>query len=387
MRTDAFDFNLPDQLIALRPAEPRGAARLLVVDGMTLTDARVAGLPSYLKAGDLIVVNDTKVIPARLFAMRPARSTEGPPARVELLLHRRLDAGHYEAFARPAKRLKAGDRLSFDTSPHTVTLSPEGEGTQGAPPGRPRSVGATDEVRGKTLSARVESKGEEGLITLAFDITGAALDAAIAAIGEMPLPPYIAGRRAVDARDLDDYQTVFARTAGAVAAPTAGLHFTPELFDALDARGVGRAAVTLHVGAGTFLPVKTEDTADHVMHAEWGEVTPEAAARINAARAAGGRIVAIGTTSLRILESACDAAGRIQPFSGDTRIFLTPGAKIRGADLLFTNFHLPRSTLFMLVQAFGGVEPLRAAYAHAIDRRYRFYSYGDACLITRQENG
>ena len=387
LRTDAFDFELPEELIALRPAEPRGAAHLLVVEGMSLTDARVADLPSFLKPGDLIVVNDTKVIPARLFAIRPARNEDGPPARIELLLHRRLDARRYEAFARPAKRLRAGDELSFGNCPLTLTLSPGGEGTQEARQERPLPSGERDGVRGKSLSAHVDAKGEDGLVTLAFDATGAALDTAIAEIGEMPLPPYIAGRRAVDARDSEDYQTVFARTSGAVAAPTAGLHFTPELFAALEARGIARIAVTLHVGAGTFLPVKAEETGDHVMHAEWGEVTPEAAARINAARAAGGRIIAIGTTSLRILESACDAAGRIQPFSGDTRIFLTPGAEIRSADLLFTNFHLPRSTLFMLVQAFGGIAPLRAAYAHAIDQRYRFYSYGDACLIARQALG
>lgn len=353
MRTDAFDFELPEELIALRPAEPRGAARLLVVDGPSLRDARVADLPQLLRRGDVLVVNDTKVIPARLYAERAPRGGQGPSARIELLLHRRLAANRYEAFARPGKRLRAGDVLHFAAA----------------------------------LEARIDGKGDDGLVSVTFALSGAALDAAIAKLGEMPLPPYIAGKRKADARDALDYQTVYARAAGAVAAPTAGLHFTDELFHALGARGISRVTVTLHVGAGTFLPVKADDTDDHVMHAEWGEISPAAAAAINTARAQGRRIVAIGTTALRILESACDADGIVSPFSGETRIFITPGMTVRGADVLLTNFHLPRSTLYMLVQAFGGVEAMRGAYAHAIAQRYRFYSYGDACLITRWGHG
>lgn len=353
MRTDAFDFELPQELIALRPAEPRVAARLLLIDGMNLQDGTVGDLPTILGPGDLVVVNDTKVIPARLLGERQPRQPHGPAVRIECLLHRRLDGERYEAFVRPAKRLRDGDIVSFAAG----------------------------------LRARIASRSGEGLVVLLFERSGAALDAAIAGVGEMPLPPYIAGRRRMDARDILDYQTVYAREPGAVAAPTAGLHLSDGLLASLESRGVARVAVTLHVGAGTFLPVKALDTDEHVMHAEWGTVSASAAEQINAARAAGGRIVAIGTTTLRILESACDSAGRIQPFAGDTRIFIVPGCSVRSVDLLFTNFHLPRSTLLMLVQAFGGIEALRAAYAHAINARYRFYSYGDACLITRGQDG
>jgi S-adenosylmethionine:tRNA ribosyltransferase-isomerase len=349
-----FDFDLPEDRIALRPATPRTAARLLVVaEGGPLQDLTVEDLPSLLRPGDMLVFNDTRVIPARLFGVR---ERDGSSVRVEALLHRRLGPAAWSAFMRPGKRLRVGDRVRFE-APH----------------------GDVD-----PLHAIVESKDEGGEVRLAFDLAGPALDAAVRAIGLMPLPPYIAAKRAEDARDLADYQTVYAREEGSVAAPTAGLHFTPELLAELGARGVGQAFVTLHVGAGTFLPVKTDVIADHRMHAEYGEVSPETAAKLNAVRAAGGRIVCVGTTSLRLLESAASPTGEIGPFTGETDIFIRPGYRFRAADALLTNFHLPKSTLLMLVAALAGLERVRSAYAHAVTSGYRFYSYGDASLWFRR---
>jgi len=339
MRVDLFDFDLPQQLVAERPAVPRDAARLLVVDA-SLGDRRVRDLPDLLRPGDLLVFNDTRVIPAGLFGKR------GDTA-IEVTLHKNVAADRWRAFARPARKLRPGDRIVF----------------------------AAD------LAADVVEKGEGGEIELAFDCAGAELMAALQRRGRMPLPPYIKRPGGADERDRADYQTVYAAKDGAVAAPTAGLHFTPALLAALDARGVGRATVTLHVGAGTFLPVKVDDTRDHRMHAEIGIVDAAAADAINAARAAGGRIVAVGTTSLRLLETAADESGRIRPFSGDTELFITPGYRFKAIDLLLTNFHLPRSTLFMLVCAFAGIERMKAAYEHAKAAGYRFYSYGDASLL------
>jgi S-adenosylmethionine:tRNA ribosyltransferase-isomerase len=361
MRVDLFDFELPDDRIALRPASPRDAARMLVVrpgTEPTLEDRAVRDLPDLLRPGDVLVLNDTKVVPARLFGVRARGEAT---ARVEVLLHKREGADRWRAFARPAKRLAVGDRIRFGEASESL---------------------ACELAR---LDAEVEAKGEGGEVTLRFAFAGAFLDEAIARLGDMPLPPYIAGKRAADERDRADYQTVYARDEGAVAAPTAGLHFTDDLFRRLDARGVARAFVTLHVGAGTFLPVKADDTAEHRMHAEWGAVSEETAALLNAARARGGRIVAVGTTSLRLLESAAREDGAIAPFVGETDIFITPGHRFRAADALMTNFHLPRSTLFMLVSAFAGLDAMKAAYAHAIARGYRFYSYGDACLLFRDE--
>jgi S-adenosylmethionine:tRNA ribosyltransferase-isomerase len=338
MRVDQFDFVLPKELIAARPCEPRDAARLLLV-GEELADRHVVDLLSLLRAGDVMVFNDTKVIPARLHGRRGA-------AQIEITLHRDAGGGRWRAFAKGAKRLKAGDLVEF------------GEG----------------------FAATVESKHAEGDLTLAFSCEGDAFRAALERWGTTPLPPYIK-RSTSDPRDRTDYQTMFARAEGAVAAPTAGLHFTPRLMAALGEAGIQWLTVTLHVGAGTFLPVKVDDTVDHVMHSEWGTITPEVAARLNAAREKGGRIVAAGTTSLRLIESAADEKGRLLPFAGETRLFITPGYRFRAADLLFTNFHLPRSTLFMLVAAFAGLERMRRAYAHAIANHYRFFSYGDACLL------
>jgi S-adenosylmethionine:tRNA ribosyltransferase-isomerase len=339
MRVDAFDFELPKQLIADRPAEPRDAARLLVV-GSTLEDRQMLDLPLLLRRGDLLVVNDTRVIPARLLGARGS-------AQIEVTLHRDLGDGNWRAFAKGAKRLRPGDRLVF----------------------------------GEDFAAEVTAKHSEGDIGLRFAVTGELFRTALARFGSMPLPPYIKRAAIGDARDRDDYQTIFAAKEGAVAAPTAGLHFTPRLLAALDAAGIERVTVTLHVGAGTFLPVKAEDTRDHKMHSEWGFIAAETAERINAVRARGGRIVAIGTTSLRLLESAAAADGRLQPFAGETALFITPGYRFRAVDLLLTNFHLPRSTLFMLVAAFAGLERMKRAYAHAIAAQYRFFSYGDATLL------
>ncbi|MBI3435441.1 MAG: tRNA preQ1(34) S-adenosylmethionine ribosyltransferase-isomerase QueA [Proteobacteria bacterium] len=355
MRTDLFDFELPLQRIALRPAAPRDAARLMVVrpGGEPLVaHCHMADFPGLLRTGDVLVVNDTKVIAAALNGRRIGRGEE---ARVAVNLIRRRDASRWEALARPAKKLRVGDVIRF---------------------GREGRVCLLEE-----LDASVEARGQRGAITLNFSYHGAVLDQAIADHGNMPLPPYITTRRGADVRDRGDYQTVFARAEGAVAAPTAGLHFTHSLLAALDARGIGLQRLTLHVGAGTFLPVTACDTDTHEMHSEWGAIEEEGAAALNAARARGGRIVAIGTTSLRLLESAADATGRIHPFRGETSIFITPGYRFRAADLLLTNFHLPRSTLFMLVAAFSGLATMREAYAQAIAAGYRFYSYGDACLL------
>ncbi|MCI4678341.1 tRNA preQ1(34) S-adenosylmethionine ribosyltransferase-isomerase QueA [Rhodoblastus acidophilus] len=355
MRVDLFDFDLPEGRIALRPAEPRDSARLLAVTPDSFRDASVRDLPAFLRPGDVLVVNDARVIPAQLFGWR--RRGEAV-ARIEATLHKREDASHWRAFVRPAKKLKPGEKVIF------------GEAREGAA------------CLAGALWADVAEKNE-GEALLSFNLSGPALDDAIFALGHMPLPPYIASRRADDDRDARDYQTLFADKSGAVAAPTAGLHFTPELVEAVRKAGATLEKVTLLVGAGTFLPVKAEDTAGHVMHAEWGSVDAQVAARLNAARAAGGRIVAVGTTSLRILESAADPSGVIRPFAGETSIFITPGYEFRAVDALMTNFHLPRSTLFMLVSAFSGLERMQAAYAHAIEANYRFYSYGDACLLLR----
>ena len=359
VRTDLFDFELPERLIALRPASPRDSARMLAVEprpagAPCLADRIVRDLPDLLRPGDVLVVNDTRVIPA---ALEGERLRNANRARVAFNLTKRLNASRWQAFARPAKRLVAGDLVRF------------------AAPGRVCLAGGLD--------ARIEAKGEAGEVTLAFSLSGACLEEAIAALGEVPLPPYIALKRAPDEADRGSYQTIFAAREGAVAAPTAGLHFTPELLDRLGARGIARRHVTLHVGAGTFLPVKAEDTEQHRMHAEWVEITAETADALNAAKATGGRIVAAGTTSLRVLESAADADGTIRPLTGETDIFITPGYRFRAVDVLLTNFHLPRSTLFMLVSAFCGLDVMQAAYAHAKASGYRFYSYGDACLLSR----
>ena len=356
MQLADFDFILPEANIALRPASPRDAARLLLVEpDAPLQDLRISDLPDLLRAGDVLVVNDTRVIPARLSGVR---HRDGSAVAVEATLLRRLSPHSWTAFMKPGKRLAVGDRVSFGETTDRACL-----------------LGALD--------ATVKAKGEGGEITLGFDLSGSDLDAAIAERGAMPLPPYIAARRAQDARDLADYQTVYAEEEGSVAAPTAGLHFTPELMARLREKGVAFAFVTLHVGAGTFLPVKVENLADHVMHAEYGEVDAATAEAINAARAAGGRIVCVGTTSLRLLESAAQEDGRVAPFAGGTAIFITPGYRFRAADGLMTNFHLPKSTLFMLVCAFAGVQVMRDAYAHAIATGYRFYSYGDGSLLWR----
>jgi S-adenosylmethionine:tRNA ribosyltransferase-isomerase len=358
MRVDLFDFELPDERIALRPARPRDAARMLAVKpGEGTTDAHVRDLPSYLRAGDVLVLNDTRVIPAELHG---ERVRDGIAAGFAVTLTRRTGQAEWQALARGAKKLAIGDRVRFGQVTDAACL-----------------------IAG--LDATVADKGEAGEVTLTFDLAGPVLDEAIAAIGHVPLPPYIAGKRAEDAEDRRDYQTIYAREEGAVAAPTAGLHFTDELFARLDAAGVGRQMVTLHVGAGTFLPVKADDTSGHRMHSEWGTVSTATAAALNAARGAGGRIVAVGTTSARLLESATGEDGVIREFSGDTAIFITPGYRFRAVDILMTNFHLPRSTLFMLVSAFAGLETMRGAYAHAIAAGYRFYSYGDASLLFRED--
>lgn len=357
MRVDLFDFDLPEERIALRPAVPRDSARLLAVrPGEGLEGRIVKDLPSFLKAGDVLVFNDTKVIPAQLKGMR--RRGEAV-AQVDATLHMRTGPDRWLAFMRPGKRIAVGDRIHFGHDENSCFLG--------------------------QLDATVIEKGEGGEALLGFDVSGPFLDEALHAVGHIPLPPYIASKRDDDERDLRDYQTIYANEEGAVAAPTAGLHFTPELFAALDAKGVERHFVTLHVGAGTFLPVKADDTAEHKMHSEIGYVSAEVADALNAAKARGGRIVAVGTTSLRLLESAASEDGKLAAWSGPTDIFITPGYRFRMVDMLMTNFHLPRSTLFMLVSAFCGLETMRAAYAHAIETGYRFYSYGDASLLFRQE--
>jgi S-adenosylmethionine:tRNA ribosyltransferase-isomerase len=356
MQVSDFDFDLPDDRIALRPASPRDSARMLVVrPGEPLLDKAAADLPEFLRPGDAVVFNDTRVIPARLFGVR---ERDGSTVAVEATLHRRLSPHAWTAFMKPGKRLHVGDRVRFGERDDRACL-----------------LGVLD--------ATVKEKGDGGEITLGFDFSGPDLDAAIAERGLMPLPPYIAAKRAEDERDRADYQTVYAREDGSVAAPTAGLHFTPDLIARLQAKGVAAHFVTLHVGAGTFLPVKAEDVADHHMHPEYGEVSAAAAEALNAVHAAGGRIVCVGTTSLRLIESATGEDGIIRPFAAQTSIFITPGYRFRAADVLMTNFHLPRSTLFMLVSAFAGQAQMRAAYDHAIAHRYRFYSYGDASLLFR----
>ena len=353
MRTDLFDFELPADNIALRPASPRDSARMLVVQpGAVPHDNIVSDLPNWLRAGDQLVVNDTKVISAQLAGRRIGRE---PETRIDATLIKRLDGSRWQALVKPAKRLVPGDTVRFGGESRVCLLG--------------------------HLDAQVESKGDAGEVTFAFTFHGPALDQAIAELGAPPLPPYIAARRTPDERDLADYQTMFADKDGAVAAPTAGLHFTPALEANLRERGVGLHRVTLHVGAGTFLPVKVDDTAEHKMHSEWGTISRETADALNAARAKGGRVVAVGTTSLRLLESAATEDNIIHPFADDTAIFITPGYRFRAVDLLMTNFHLPRSTLFMLVSAFSGHATMTKAYAHAIATGYRFYSYGDASLL------
>jgi S-adenosylmethionine:tRNA ribosyltransferase-isomerase len=344
MKLSDFDFDLPRERIAERPAVPRDAARLLEVEVEALHDRSIGDLPELLRPGDVLVHNDTRVIPARLTGRRRE-------AKVEVTLHKPEpgSGNRWRAFARPAKRLRPGDRIAF----------------------------ADD------FGADVAARGEGGEVVLDFDRAGVDLLAALKRHGRMPLPPYIKRPEGADARDADDYQTVFAAKDGAVAAPTAGLHFTPALLQRLEARGVRRVAVTLHVGAGTFLPVTAEDPRDHVMHAEPGLVDAEAAAAIEGARRNGGRVVAVGTTSLRLLEAVADEDGAVRTFAGDVDPFILPGYRFKVVDLLLTNFHLPRSTLFMLVSAFAGLERMRAAYAHAVRAGYRFYSYGDACLLHR----
>jgi S-adenosylmethionine:tRNA ribosyltransferase-isomerase len=393
MRTDLFDFELPADRIALRPTSPRDAARLLVVkpgvqgpgattpspltpakagaqsseggdsgpwvpafagtNGDVFEDRNVSDLPDLLRPGDCLVVNDSKVIAARLHGRRIGRGSAEPA--IEATLHKRVDGSHWRAFVKPAKKLDVGDTVRFGTEGRVCFL---GE-----------------------LDAQVSHKDEGGDVTLSFSFHGPVLDQAIAERGEMPLPPYIASRREPDEQDRADYQTIFAHDEGSVAAPTAGLHFTDRLLAALEERGVTLHKVTLHVGAGTFLPVKADDTDGHRMHTEFGTVPAEVAAALNAARSKGGRIVAVGSTALRILESASGEDGRLRAFSGETAIFITPGYKFRAVDLMLTNFHLPRSTLFMLVAAFSGLDTMKRAYAHAIAACYRFYSYGDACLL------
>lgn len=338
MLVSEFDFLLPSDRIALRPATPRESAKLLKV-GPELSDNTVSDLPSLLRKGDVIVFNNTRVIPAALSGNRVGRL--GTTPRIEALLHQRLDSSRWKAFVKPAKKLESGDKLHF-----------------------------------KHLHAHVEAKGEAGEVTLAFDVSDADLDLALLQVGRVPLPPYIESKRHQDAQDIDDYQTTYATRDGAVAAPTAGLHFTPDLMQSLHVAGIQMEYVTLHVGAGTFLPVKTDDTADHKMHSEWGEVSASIAARLQTARAEGRRIIAVGTTSLRLLE-----ASNLQPFNGTTDIFITPGYTFRAVGGLMTNFHLPKSTLFMLVCAFAGTDRMKKAYAHAIANNYRFYSYGDASLL------
>jgi len=339
MNVDLFDFELPRENIALRPANPRDSARMLIVKPNGIADACVADLCDQLKSGDVLVFNNTRVIPGRLSGKRG-------DANIQVTLHKREAENTWRVFAKPAKKARMGDMLDFNG-----------------------------------LQARVTAVGEDGERTLEFEVEAGQMTAALLDHGVMPLPPYIASQRAVDDRDKHDYQTMYAAEDGAVAAPTAGLHFTHAMMNSLEAKGVRFATVTLHVGAGTFLPVKADDTDDHKMHSEWGEISAQTAAQLNEARAAGGRIVSVGTTSLRLLESAVDAGGMVHPFSGDTAIFITPGYVFKAVDLLMTNFHLPKSTLFMLVSAFSGFQTMQNAYSHAVEAGYRFYSYGDSSLL------
>lgn len=339
MRVDLFDFDLPPERIALRPVSPRDSARMLLVTGDALADRMVLDLPTILRAGDCLVFNDTRVIPAQLEGRRG-------DAKVGVTLHKRIDLRRWQAFVRNAKRLRIGDDVDF----------------------------------GAGVSARVEQRHDDGSLTFAF-AGDEPVEVLLGRAGTMPLPPYIASKRGVDARDASDYQTMFAEKDGAVAAPTASLHFTPRLLEAVAAAGISTETLTLHVGAGTFLPVKADDTDDHIMHAEWGEISADAAARLNAIKASGGRIIAVGTTVLRLLESAAGEDGALHAFADETRIFITPGYRLRFIDGLMTNFHLPKSTLFMLVSALMGRETMQSAYAHAIANDYRFYSYGDSSLL------
>jgi S-adenosylmethionine:tRNA ribosyltransferase-isomerase len=343
MRVELFDFTLPQERIATEPASPRDAARLLHVHATGLGDLGVRDLPSLLRPGDVMVFNDTKVIPARLYGMRGE-------VRVEILLHKELDATRWQVFAKPAKRLRVGDGVIFA-------------------PGFSASVEAKSDDGQVTL--RFHAADHDGFYRLLFDY------------GDIPLPPYIAREGQSRAEDRENYQTVYAKHEGSVAAPTAGLHFTDALLEAIRARGVALEYVTLHVGGGTFLPVKAEDTTEHIMHSEWGRLTAETAERINAARAAGGRVIAVGTTSMRLLETVVDESGCLQSYLGDTAIFITPGYRFKIVDCLMTNFHLPKSTLFMLVSAFSGLQRMKAAYTHAIANEYRFYSYGDSSFLER----
>jgi len=347
MRLSDFDFDLPERLIATRPARPRSSARLLVADGDRIVDAQVVDLPSFLRPGDRLVLNDTRVIPARLTGSRAREGEAGrTEARIEATLLEPLASGDWRALLKPLKKVRDGEEIVFS----------------------------------ERLSATVTGRAE-GTAALAFNLSGEDFDRALAEAGDMPLPPYIAQRRGADDRDKDDYQTVWARRSGAVAAPTASLHFDEPLLDGLAARGVGFTHVTLHVGAGTFLPVKVDDVSAHKMHAEWGEITPGAAAEIAATRAKGGRIIPVGTTAMRLIESAAREDGTVRPWIGETDIFITPGFAFRASDALMTNFHLPKSTLMMLVSAFMGADRIRAIYAHAITSEYRFFSYGDASLL------
>jgi S-adenosylmethionine:tRNA ribosyltransferase-isomerase len=339
MRVDLFDFELPNERIALRPARPRDSARLLLVQGEVISDHRVLELPDLLRPGDALVFNDTKVIPAQLEGRRG-------DANIGATLHKREGPREWQAFLRNAKRARPGDSIDFGQGVHASVVEKSDDG-----------------------SALLHFHGDEPVEVL------------LERVGRMPLPPYIASKREADAKDRSDYQTMFARTEGAVAAPTAALHFTPRLLEVLEGGGVGRETLTLHVGAGTFLPVKADDTTGHKMHAEWGRIDVATAERLNAVRANGGRLIAVGTTSLRLLESAASEDGVVHPFDGDTAIFITPGYRFKAVDGLVTNFHLPRSTLFMLVSALMGLDVMKAAYAHAIDAGYRFYSYGDASLL------
>ncbi|HTH98707.1 MAG TPA: tRNA preQ1(34) S-adenosylmethionine ribosyltransferase-isomerase QueA [Stellaceae bacterium] len=343
MRVDDFDFDLPADRIAQRPAVPRDSARLLHIKDGAFQDRTVRDLATLLRPGDLLLFNDTKVVPARLQGVRPG---EGGDVAVSVTLHQPAADNLWYVFAKPGKRLKPGQRIDF----------------------------------AEDFSAEVLEKRESGDILLRFDCRGLDLVDALRRYGAIPLPPYIRGGIA-DAQDTADYQTMFAERDGAVAAPTAALHFTPALLDVLKARGIDWTTLTLHVGAGTFQPVKVDDTRDHVMHAEWGTISAESARRINEARRAGGRIIAVGTTSLRLVESAVENDGHVTPFTGSTDLFITPGYRFKAVDLLLTNFHLPRSTLFMLVSAFAGLDRMRAAYTHAVAAGYRFYSYGDCCLL------
>jgi len=356
MRVDQFDFNLPNERIALRPATPRDAARMLVINRKEqggLEDTHVNNLVNFLKPGDALVFNNTKVIPAQLEGLR-SRTNSGEilEAKASVTLHMRLDDNRWLAFAKGAKKLASGDRLHF-----------------------------LSEYLSHKLEGTITNKGEAGEIEIAFDLSGVQLDEALVNVGHIPLPPYISAQRNEDERDRNDYQTIYAEHDGAVAAPTAGLHFTDELMAQLQANGISSHFVTLHVGAGTFLPVKVDDTEDHKMHSERGQVSKNTADALNGVRKNGGRIVSVGTTSLRLLESATKKDGIIQPWSGATDIFITPGYRFRAVDILMTNFHLPRSTLFMLVSAFAGFETMKMAYRHAVDTKYRFYSYGDASLL------